>query len=143
MKLGVDIYTLRSQGWDAHQLLDYCQCIGLKSVHFSDLDSFASTDDGYIREVKSHADKLGLSLEAGMLSICPTSASFRVRDGKDAVQQVVEMLHIASLLGSPVLRCVLGSSQDRQGSVPLSTHIQNTIATCTVTVRQVVRNRRV
>ena len=130
MKLGVDVFTLRSQGWDAHQLLDYCQSIGLDSVHFSDLDAFASTDDNYILEVKAHADDLGLSLEAGMLSICPTAAIFRAKDGKDAVQQVVEMLHIAEMLGSPVLRCVLGSSLDRVGSVPLATHMQNTVATC-------------
>ena len=29
MKLGVDIYTIRSQGWDAFQILDYCAVIGL------------------------------------------------------------------------------------------------------------------
>ena len=49
MKLGVDIYTIRSQGWDAYQILDYCAGIGLNLVHFSDLNSFASTEDGYLR----------------------------------------------------------------------------------------------
>ena len=41
-----------------------------------------------------------------------------------------EMLHIACLLGSPVLRCVLGGSADRHGDLPIQTHIANTIATC-------------
>ena len=130
MKLGIDVFSLRYQGWDAFQLLDYAQQQGLDLVHFSDLGPFERLDDGYLAEVKADADRRGLELEAGMLSICPTSAIYKSPDGKDAVQQVTEMLHTAQLLGSPVLRCVLGSSKDRVGELPLGVHMQNTIDTC-------------
>jgi 3-oxoisoapionate decarboxylase len=130
MKLGVDIYSIRSQGWNAFEHLDYSKKIGLNVVHFSDLEPFERTDDGYLKEVKAHADELGLDLEAGMGSICPTSSSFHAVDGKTAVEQVEAMLHIASILGSPVLRCLLGSIADRRSPQPLETHIQATIETC-------------
>jgi sugar phosphate isomerase/epimerase len=129
MKLGVDIYTIRSQGWDAFEYLDYCARIGLDVVHFSDLGPFARTDDGYLREVKARADELGLDIEAGMGSICPTSASYHPEDGP-VVEQVRQMLHVASVLGSPVLRCLLGSQADRHGDVPLEAHVQATVETC-------------
>jgi sugar phosphate isomerase/epimerase len=129
MKLGVDIYTIRSQGWDAFEILDYCAGIGLDLVHFSDLNSFASTEDAYLREVKAHADGLGLALEVGMMSICPTATIFDATEGT-AVEQTTRMLHIGSTLGSAILRCVLGSNADRHTEAPLETHIQGTIETC-------------
>jgi sugar phosphate isomerase/epimerase len=125
----VDIYTIRSQGWNAFQILDYCAGIGLNLVHFSDLNSFASTEDGYLAEVKAHADGLGLSIEVGMMSICPTAAIFDASQGT-AVEQTTRMLHIASALGSPILRCVLGSNADRHSELPLEAHMQATVETC-------------
>ena len=130
MKLGVDIYSIRSQEWDAFEYLDYCKKIGLDVVHFSDLEPFESQEDSYMKEVKAHADGLGLDIEAGMGSICPTSTSFREDRGGTAVEQVKQMLHIANILGSPVLRCLLGSFADRKTEQPLETHIQSTIETC-------------
>ena len=130
MKLGVDIYSIRSQEWNAFEYLDYCKKICLDVVHFSDLRSFESTEDSYMKEVKAHADKLGLDIEAGMGSICPTSTSFRETKGMTAVEQVKQMLHIANILDSPVLRCFLGSFADRKTEKPLETHIQSTIETC-------------
>jgi sugar phosphate isomerase/epimerase len=129
MKLGVDVYTIRSQGWGALQMLDYCAGLGLDLVHFSEPNLFAHADDGYLREVKAHADGLGLSLEVGMMSICPTATIFSPAEGT-AVEQATRMLHIASALGSPVLRCVLGSNADRHTETPLETHIRGTIETC-------------
>jgi len=130
LKLGVDIYSIRSQGWDAHQYLEYCKRVGFNVVHFSDLSPFRSLEDNYLREVKAHADQLSLDIEAGMLSVCPTSTIFRQERGKNAVEQVLEMLHVASLLGSSVLRCVLGSNADRHTEIGLQGNIESTVATC-------------
>jgi sugar phosphate isomerase/epimerase len=129
MKLGIDIYSLRYQGWDAFQTLDYAQRIGLGVVHFSDLEPFASLELDYLRRVKARADELGLGIEVGMLSICPSSTIF---DGKrgTAVEQVREMLGVAHRLGSQVLRCVLGANADRRTALPFGAHLENTVATC-------------
>ena len=129
MKLGVDTYSIRSQGWDAFGYLEYSKRIGLDIVHFSDMGPFESLDEGYLRDVKSKADELGLEIEAGMGSICPTSTTFRDENGS-AVEQVSRMLRVAQLLESPSLRCFLGSGADRRTAEPLETHIQSTVDTC-------------
>jgi sugar phosphate isomerase/epimerase len=129
MKLGVDIFTLRSQGWSAFEHLEYAAQIGLDLVHFSDLSPFESLDPDYLGRVKTRADDLGLEIEAGMLSICPTSNIFS-DDRGTAVEQLQEMLQIANILGSRIVRCVLGSNADRTGAIPLSAHIQATVETC-------------
>jgi sugar phosphate isomerase/epimerase len=129
MKLGIDVFSLRYQNWDAFQLLDYAQQQGLDLVHFSDLGPFERLDDGYLTEVKADADRRGLTLEAGMLSICPTASNFSGERGT-AVEQLREMLHIAEILGSRIVRCVLGTNADRTGDLPLQAHVDATVATC-------------
>ena len=37
VKLGVDLFSLRSQGWTAFEYLDYCSKLGAKVVHFSEI----------------------------------------------------------------------------------------------------------
>ena len=129
MKLGVDVFSIRSQGWNAFEYLDYCHKVGFDIVHFSDMEPFESMEDGYLQEVKAHADQLGLDLEVGMLSICPTATIFDATAGT-AVEQTRQMLRVAKALGSPTLRCVLGSQEDRKTDLPLEAHIQATIETC-------------
>lgn len=128
MRLGVDIYSVRSQGWDAFQHLEYGAKIGLDVVHFSDLSPFASLEDDYLKRVRVRADELGLSVEAGMLSICPISHIFDGSRGT-AVEQVREMLHVADVLGSPILRAVLGTSADRRDKIGLQARIDATVET--------------
>ncbi len=129
MKLGMDIYSVRSKGWDAFQLLDFSKRIGLDLVHFSDLAPFASLEDDYLERVRARADALGLGIEVGMLSICESATIFDRSQGS-AVEQVTRMLHVADKLRSPILRCVQGSSADRETELPFGAHIENTIATC-------------
>ena len=128
MKLGVDIYSVRSQGWDAFQHLEYGAQIGLDIVHFSDLSPFASLEDDYLKRVKTRADELGLSIEAGMLSVCPISNIFDDTRGT-AVEQIREMLHVADVLGSPILRAVLGTGPDRKDEIGLQARIDATVET--------------
>ncbi|MCB0110202.1 MAG: hypothetical protein KDE53_29985, partial [Caldilineaceae bacterium] len=66
MKLGVDVFSLRFNEWDAFGYLDYAKSIGLEVVMFPDPDFFESLDDDYLGRVKSYADDLGLELEVGM-----------------------------------------------------------------------------
>ena len=129
MKLGVDIYSLRFQPWDAFEHLEYAHRLGLDVVHFSDLSPFESLEGGYLKGVEARADELGLEVEVGMMSICPTSTTFSAERGT-AVEQLQEMLHVADALGSRILRCVLGSNADRHTELPLEAHIEATVETC-------------
>ncbi len=128
-KLGLDFFSLRSQGWSAFELLDFAAKNGVDVAHFSEPRFLGSLEDAHLRKVKEHADRLGIALEVGFGSICPTSTRFNREDGS-ATEQLLKMFRVAKTLGSPFVRCYLGSSQDRAGDIPLDQHIENTIASC-------------
>lgn len=128
MRLGIDSYSLRWQGWDAFQLLEYAAQIGLDNVHFSSRHDLASLDEGYLLSLKRRADELGLTIELGMGSFDRYSSSFQPRDGSGE-QQLADMLRAAAVVGSPVVRCFLGSDAERRGPVPIKEHIQEGIRT--------------
>lgn len=132
MRLGVDSYSLRWQGWDAFQLLEYAAALGLDGVQFSERGNFASLEPDYLQALRRRAEELGLYLEVGMGSFDRYSRSFRPEYGSGE-EQLRTMLRVAHLLGSPVLRCFLGSQADRQGAVPLREHL----AECVRTLRAV------
>ena len=132
MRLGIDTYSIRLQGWDAFQTLDYASRLGLDVVQFSTRENLGSHDPGYLQELKSHADGLGLQIELGMWSIDRFAAGFRADLGS-AVEQLTDMCHAAAQVGSPVLRCIMGMQSDRLGPVPIQEHI----AECVRTLKQV------
>lgn len=130
MRLGIDSYSLRDQGWDAFQFLDYAARIGLDNVHFSERGNFASLDPGYLREVKAEADRLALSLEVGMGSFNRFAGAFKPELGSGE-EQLAAMIEAATIVGSPVVRCFLGMEADRVGKVPF----QAQVAECERTLR--------
>jgi sugar phosphate isomerase/epimerase len=128
-KLGLDFFSLRSQGWTPFELLDFAKKHGAQIGHFSEPRFLGSLDEAHLRKVREHADKLGLDIEVGFGSICPTSTRF-AHDQGPANEQLRRMLGVAKILRSPIVRCYLGSSQDRTGEIPLEEHIETTIASC-------------
>lgn len=129
MKLGLDLFSLRRQPWNIFQHLDYAHSIGLDAVMIPDPDFLERLDDAYLAQVKAHADKLGLALEFGMYSICPSSGAFSSKRGT-ALEQLQQMLHVAKQLGSPYLRALLGNNGDRRmANISLRTHIDNMLDT--------------
>ncbi len=122
LRLGIDLFSIRSQGWTAFQYLDYCSKLGVEVVHFSEARFFGGLEEGHLRKVKARADELGLKLEAGMTSICPTSKRFLPAEGS-AEQQILRMLAVAKQVGSPILRAFVGTFNDR----PIEPHIESTV----------------
>jgi sugar phosphate isomerase/epimerase len=131
VRLGLDLFSVRSQGWNAFQFLDYAAKLGVEVVHFSEVRFLGGVDDEHLRKVKAYAGERRLSIEAGMTSICPTSKRFNPADGT-AEEQLTRMFRVARALGSPIVRCYLGSSADR----PIEPHIA-----ATVKVLRAVKNR--
>lgn len=127
MKLGVDIFSLRFNDWNAFELLEYADRIGVDVVHFSEMEPFESLDAGYLQDVRRRADELGIDIEVGMGSICPTSTTFSPKRGT-VKEQLAEMLRVAAVLGSPALRCYLGSNADRRTQMPMEGHCVAVIA---------------
>jgi sugar phosphate isomerase/epimerase len=121
-RLGVDSYSLRFQGWDAFRLCDYAAGLGLDNVHLSERSNLASLDPGYLRELRAHAERLGLALEIGMGSFDRFAESFRAELGPGE-QQLEDMIEAAAVIGSPIVRCFLGAQGDRRGKTPFEEHL--------------------
>ena len=131
MRLGIDSYSLRWQGWNAFQFIDYAASSGLDNVHFSERRNFDSLDPAYLSAVKQHADAAGVALEVGMGSFDRWSASFRPEFGSGD-EQLLHMLEAARICGSPVVRCFLGSQNDRVGLVSIEQHLEECVRTLRV-----------
>ena len=124
-KLGIDLFSLRSQGWTPFQYLDYCAAQKVQVVHFSEVRFIGSLEPENLRQVREYASKSGLELEIGMKSICPTSKMFDPAAGT-AEQQLTRMIGSAQTVGSKIVRCVLGSADDRRPG-PIEKHITDMV----------------
>jgi len=132
VRLGIDSYSLRWQGWDAFQLMEYSARLGLDNVHFSERRNFASLEPDYLLSLKHRADELGLAVEVGMGSFDRLSTTFQPQHGSGE-EQLTQMLRAAKIVGSPVVRCFLGTQNDRQGKVSIEQHL----AECARTLKAV------
>src|SRR5438552_14224003 len=124
-KLGFDNYSIRALGWKAAELIDYAAALKLDAILLSDLDVFASHEAGYLQEIRTRADGVGVEIHAGMLSICPGSKLFDSRRGS-AEGQLKLTIRVAKRLGSPIVRCVLGHADDRKGKGGIEARIAET-----------------
>jgi sugar phosphate isomerase/epimerase len=127
-RLGIDSYSLRSQGWDAFQLLEYSAGLGLDNVHFSERRNLASLDPDYLRRLRARADELGLTLEVGMRSFDRHAEWFEPELGSGE-EQLGQMIEAATICGSPIVRCFLGGQVDRHGRVPFKQHLEECLRT--------------
>jgi len=126
VKLGVDLFSIRSSNWSPFESLDYCARLGVQLVHFSETRFLGSLEDTHVRRVADHARRLGLELEIGMGSICPSSKRFNPQDGP-AEEQLGRVIRAARIAGSKIVRAYLGSLEDRRGPIPIEVHIENTV----------------
>ena len=132
-ELGIDSYTLRAFGWKAFEMLDYASKLKLDVVQFSELPHIGeynqAQEEGYLRKVKAHADKLGIRIEMGTWVVCPTNPSF-VRSWSKygpAEEQLRLTIRVAKILGATTIRCVVGSGNLRHPHGPIERHMESTI----------------
>jgi sugar phosphate isomerase/epimerase len=125
-KIGIDLFSVRSSKWSPFEFLDFCAKQGAELVHFSEIRFLGGLDDDHVRKVRTHAETLGIELEVGMRSICPTSKLFDPAQGT-AEEQLTRVMRAASLAGSKIVRAFIGSAADRTGDLPIEAHIENTV----------------
>jgi sugar phosphate isomerase/epimerase len=126
VKLGIDLFSLRAQTWTPFEALDYCAARKVQVVHFSEIRFIGSLDPEHLRKVRAHAASLGLEVEIGMRSICPTSTMFDPKQGT-AEEQLGRMIDAADIVGSRIVRAVLGSVEDRVKPGPIEARIEDTV----------------
>lgn len=125
--LGYDNFAVRALGWKAPQLIEHAAKLQVDSLFISDLDAFESLADAALAEIRRRAEDAGLRLFLGTWSICPSSVTFKDKWG-DADAHLALGLRAAKALGSPVLRVILGSNQDRTTPGGIEARIADTVA---------------
>jgi sugar phosphate isomerase/epimerase len=129
IKLGLDNFAVRAMGWKAPALIDYAVARKTDSLFITDLDAFESLDEKYLKELRAKAADQGLQIQVGTWSICPTSKSFKSKWGP-AEAHLALGIRVAQALGSPVIRVVLGSGEDRQTAGGIEARIADTVQVC-------------
>jgi len=129
VKLGLDNFAVRAMNWKAPALLDYAAGLKLDSILISDLDAFESLEDQPLAEVRAKARDLGVQIHVGTWSICPTSKAFKNKWGT-AEEHLALGIRVAKALGSPVIRCVLGTGDDRKTEGGIEARIADTVKVC-------------
>jgi 3-oxoisoapionate decarboxylase len=128
-RLGLDNFSVRAMGWKAPALVDYAASLGCESLFISDLDAFDSLSDDSLDGVRQRAAAKGLKLQLGTWSVCPTSKAFRPNRGT-AEEHLALGLRAATALGSPVLRVVLGTWEDRLTDGGIERHMDSLATVC-------------
>jgi sugar phosphate isomerase/epimerase len=126
IKLGFDSYSIRAFNWKAIQLLDYAAGLKLDTVQLSSLGDYESLEPAYLGQVKEHARRAGVEIDAGIGCICPSSSSYNRKEGEPA-EYVARGLRVAKAVGSSVLRCYMGTRADRHSALPIEAHMENTV----------------
>jgi sugar phosphate isomerase/epimerase len=126
IKLGFDNFSVRGLGWKAGPLLDYAASLKVDTLLMSDLKVYESHDEAYLKDLRKKAADLGVEIQAGTYSICPTSRSV-TKDYGTPEEHLALAIRIARTLGSSVVRCVLGSGEDRNVPGGIEKQIAETV----------------
>ena len=126
--LGFDNFAVRACRWNARQLIDHADRLGCDSLFITDFGPFEGRlDDASLAEVRAYAADRGVALVLGSWSICPTSTRFK-RDWGSAEEHLALGIRMAKALGSPALRVILGSAEDRRTPGGIQARIADTVA---------------
>jgi len=126
IKLGFDTYSLRAFGWKDIRLLDFAASQKVDTIQISSSDDYTSLDPAHLRDVKAHADRLGIQIDAGIGCICPIARGWKGAAGPPE-KQIAEGLRVAKTVGARSMRCVMGSPVDRRGDRPIEELMDATI----------------
>jgi 3-oxoisoapionate decarboxylase len=107
----------------AVQFLDYLASIKLTWAMIS-LPPAVLDDEAAVRQVRDHADRLGIKLQLAHGTVCPSARSFNPQLGT-LEAQVTRALKASQIFGARCMRCVLGGDPERP---QIEMHIDNMIA---------------
>ena len=127
--LGLDNFAVRAMGWKAPQLIDYAASLRCDSLFITDFDAFESMQDDALRAIRQQAEARQIRIQLGTWSIDPTSKAFRPKWGS-AEEHLALGIRAARALGSPVLRVVFGTFEDRLTDGGIAPHIEQVVKVC-------------
>jgi sugar phosphate isomerase/epimerase len=126
IRLGFDTYSLRAFKWKDIQLIDYAASQKIDTLQISSLGDYSSLEPEHLKEVRAHAEGLGILIDTGIGCVCPISKSWHA-PGLTPEQNVVKGLTVAKALGAHSMRCFMGSREDRRTGRPIEEYIEATV----------------
>ena len=81
------------------------------------------SDEAAVKQVKEHADRLGIKLQLAFGTMCPSAKSFNPQNGT-LEEQVARALRASQIFGARCMRCVLGGDPERP---QIEMHIDNMV----------------
>jgi sugar phosphate isomerase/epimerase len=126
IKLGIDTYSIRGFHWNVFELLDYAASVEVDAIQCG-LNDFEILDDTYLKKVKEHADRVGVTIEPAMGSICPLSERYDANRYPKPKDYLLRGLRIAKALDASTIRCFLGGHSDRHNTPPITAKMEATI----------------
>jgi sugar phosphate isomerase/epimerase len=122
VELGSIDGSVGGNNFTAVQFLDYLSSIKLTWAMIS-LPPAVLDDETAVRQIKAHADSLGIRLQLAHSSVCPSSKSFNPQNGT-LEAQVTRSLRASKIFGATCMRCILGGDPERP---QIEMHIDNMI----------------
>ena len=104
------------------QYLDHFASLGLTWAMIS-LPPAMLGDEAAVRQVKDHADRLGLKLQLAFGTMCPSARAFNPKNGT-LEEQVGRALRASQIFGARCMRCILGGDPERP---QIEMHIDNMV----------------
>jgi sugar phosphate isomerase/epimerase len=104
------------------QFLDYLSSIKLTWAMIS-LPAAVLGDEAAVRQVREHADRLGIKLQLAYSSLCPSARGFNAQLGS-VEEQVAGALKASQIFGAKCMRCILGGDPERP---QIEMHIENMV----------------
>ncbi len=112
IRLGFDSYSIRDFRWHDIELLDYAASLKLDTIQLSGLGDYQSLEPGHLAQVKEHAGRLGIAIDAGIGCICPLSTGWNASNGSPG-EYLLKGMRVAKAVGASSMRCYLGGFGDR------------------------------
>jgi sugar phosphate isomerase/epimerase len=104
------------------QFLDYLSSIKLTWAMLS-LNPATLGDEAAVRQIREHADRLGIKLQLAFGSVCPSARAFNAQLGT-LEEQVGRALKASQIFGAKCMRCILGGDPERP---QIEMHIDNMV----------------
>ena len=104
------------------QFLDYLASLKLTWAMIS-LPVAILDDEAAVRQIRDHADRLGIKLQLAHGSVCPSARSFNAQLGT-LETQLARALKASKIFGASCMRCVLGGDPERP---QIEMHMDNMI----------------
>ena len=126
LELGIDNFAVRAMNWKADELIDYAAKLKVDSLFITDLYAFENFEEAYLIGLRKKAEDEGVQLYVGTWSICPTAVRYK-NDWGNADEHLALGIRVAKLLGSPVIRVILGGREDRLTEGGIHRKIDDTV----------------